>query len=122
MPGADNSTEDSFLKQEEVGKSCEEDSEDRPEGTYIPIRERFDTLLAERGMKWVNAYSSKEMGELHKSTASKIRNGLLIPPHWQRIRIARFFSVDSATIWRASDLPYIRKILEEQKKEAKKND
>jgi len=60
------------------------------------IRTRIETLLRERGKKWVDVYS--KLG-WHKTFASKVLNGLFIPPLWQRVALAKEFSVDSSVIW-----------------------
>jgi len=70
-------------------------------GVTKPIEQRFDVLLKERGLKWFEAY--KEIG-LHKSYASKVRRGLIIPPLWMRIKIAQFFKVDTSVIWREPEM------------------
>jgi len=61
-----------------------------------PIRERFDTLLRERGKKWSEVYS--KLG-LWKSYASLVRNGKTIPPLFMRVKIATALQVDSSVIW-----------------------
>lgn len=78
---------------------------------YEPIETRFLTLInakCEAPFDWY-----KELG-LDKSDASKIRRGLLIPPEWLRIKIAHYFGVDSSTIWKVQDLPYIKQIIKKQ--------
>lgn len=60
------------------------------------VRTRIETLLRERGLKWVSVYS--KLG-WHKTFASKVLNGLLIPPLWQRVALAQAFEVDTSVIW-----------------------
>jgi hypothetical protein len=78
---------------------------------YAPIETRFLTLINSKCEAPFDWY--KGLG-LDKSDASKIRRGLLIPPEWLRIKIAHYFGVDSSTIWKVQDLPYIKEILKKQ--------
>ncbi|MBU0466158.1 MAG: hypothetical protein KJ718_01690 [Nanoarchaeota archaeon] len=64
--------------------------------TNSSIRTRIETLLRERGLKWVDVYS--KLG-WHKTFSSKVLNGLFIPPLWQRVALAKEFNVDSSVIW-----------------------
>ncbi len=67
------------------------------------LRERFDTLLRERGMKYPEFY--KPLG-MDKVTACRIRNGITIPEIEIQIKIANAFGkisgtiVDTKTIWK----------------------
>ena len=61
----------------------------------------FDVLLKERGWSWADAYN--QIG-LHKSQASLIRRGIIIPPLWLRIKIAKIFGVDTSVIWRTPNI------------------
>jgi len=85
--------------------------EEVEKGGYEPISIRFETLInahCEAPFDWY-----KDL-DLDKSYASKVRRGLIIPPKWMRIKIAQYFKVDSATIWTAQDLPYIKRIIKTQ--------
>jgi hypothetical protein len=62
------------------------------------IEKRFETLLLERGLKWSDCYNSEGL-RLDKSYASKIRRGVITPPRWLKIKIAKFFGVDTSVIW-----------------------
>lgn len=104
MEKQDNSSGKTFFCNEEVGNGCDNPS-------YKPIEIRFETLINANCEKPFDWY--KELG-LDKSTASRIRRGLIIPPKWLRIKIAQYFKTDSATIWTNSDLPYIKEILKKQ--------
>ena len=87
---AGDTTNSGFFLIEGVVKSC------RP-----PIEERFRTLIeanCERPFDWY-----KDLG-LDKANASRIRRGITIPPEWFRIKIANYFKVDSATIWKAPEI------------------
>ena len=105
MEETDKDIDKHFFYVEGVDKGCEAHS-------YKPIAVRFDTLINANCEKPFDWY--KELG-LDKSVASRIRRGLVIPPRWMRIQIAQYFKTDSATIWANSDLPYIRKILKNQR-------
>jgi len=65
------------------------------------IRNRIDTLLLERGLKWADIYN--QLGWF-KSFASLVHNGKIIPPLWQRVALAKELGVDSSVIWKISDL------------------
>ncbi len=41
---------------------------------------------------------------MNKATASRIRNGITIPPKWTRIKIAERLEIDSTIIWEVRDL------------------
>jgi len=81
-----------FFIAEAVGESWRE-----------PIEIRFDALLKERGLKWVEIY--KPLG-IDKADASRIRRGLVIPSLTLRIKIAKAFGVDTSVIWKPSDIDY----------------
>lgn len=78
-----------------------------------PISERFKTLLLERNLKQQNLADGISYD---KANISRIVNGLYIPDLDMRLKIAKFFGVDSSLIWRTKDLDYIRKQLENQNK------
>ncbi|PIO08115.1 hypothetical protein COU59_02210 [Candidatus Pacearchaeota archaeon CG10_big_fil_rev_8_21_14_0_10_34_12] len=105
MENQDKSTEETFFCDKGVGNGCDGHS-------YKPIEIRFETLINANCEKPFDWY--KELG-LDKSTASRIRRGLIVPPKWLRIKIAQYFKTDSATIWTNSDLPYLREILKQQR-------
>lgn len=79
-------------------------------GLFTPIRERLLTLCKAKGMNWFDCY--KECG-FHKSYASKILNGHLIPPLPHRIRIAQLLGVDSSAIWQEIPIQSADKLKEE---------
>lgn len=64
--------------------------------TNQQIRTRIETLLRERGLKWVDVYKKLKW---HMSFASRVLNGIIIPPLWQRVALAKEFNVDSSVIW-----------------------
>ena len=68
------------------------------------IEIRFDTLLKQKGMKWSECYNSLS---IDKADASRIKRGLVIPPLWQRIKIASFFEVDTSVIWNPDEIKKI---------------
>ena len=76
-----------FFSREGVGKG------------WRSIRQRIDQRLNERGEKWSAIYNDLK---LDKATASRIRNGIIIPPQWMRIRIAERLEIDSSIIWTLS--------------------
>lgn len=80
------------------------------------IEHCFDVLILKKLDKPFSWYQDKTIS-LDKSDASKIRRGLVIPPLWMRLKIAKYFEVDSTLIWRLEDLPYIREQLKKQEKE-----
>lgn len=65
------------------------------------IRQRLDTLLESRGEKWADVYN--DLG-WNKSFASIVHNGLLIPPLWQRVAVAKRMNVDSSVIWKVPEI------------------
>ena len=67
------------------------------------IEKTFEALLLERGLSWSQAYNSEEL-RFDKSYASKVRRGIIIPPLWQQIKIARFFKIDSTVIWNSKNM------------------
>jgi len=83
-------TRESFLWDNEVVKSG-----------YYPIEVRFNTLIHSKGDAPFDWYKDLE---LDKSNASKIRRGLIIPPEWMRIKIAKYFDTDSSTIWKIPEI------------------
>lgn len=68
---------------------------------YTSIRQRIDQRLLELGKKWADVYN--DLG-LNKADASRIRNGITIPPKWKRIQIAEALGIDSSVIW---DVPIL---------------
>lgn len=76
------------------------------------IRTRIETLLRERGLKWVDIYKKLSW---HKTKASLVFNGHFIPPLWQRVALARELNVDSTVIW---DEPTMISAFELEKKQA----
>lgn len=94
----DNSKDDSFFLTEGVKKSS---------GT---IRQRIDTILESRGEKWADVYNDLKWC---KSFASIVHNGLLIPPNWQRVALAKRLGVDSSVIYKIPDLISADKIKRE---------
>jgi len=107
MENQDNSTEETFFCDEGVGNGCEEHS-------YKPIEIRFETLINANCEKPFDWY--KSLG-YDKGWASRVRRGLIIPLLEDRIKIAQYFKTDSATIWTNSDLPYIREIIKQQRRQ-----
>ena len=68
---------------------------------YYPIEVRFKALINIEGNAPFDWY--KDLG-LDKSYASKIRRGIIIPPEWMRIKIAKYFKTDSSTIWKMPEI------------------
>lgn len=83
-----------FSLTEGVEKSC-----------YKPIKERFKVLL---DTKKLIQQDVADALFFDKAYISRIFNGIEIPPHHVRLKISSFFGVDSSTIWRVEDLPYIK--------------
>ena len=83
---------------------------------YKPIKERFKVLLDSKQI--IQQQVSDDLG-IDKGFISRIFNGVEIPSHTTRLRISSYFGVDSSTIWRMEDLPYIR---EQLKKEVVENE
>ena len=98
-----NPSENSFFIQEGVDECI-----------LNPIEIRFEALILERGEKTYDWYNNLKYD---KGFASKVRRGLLIPKHEDRIKISKYFGVDSSTIWRVQDLDLIKKILRKQIKQ-----
>lgn len=98
-----NSKDKPFFIGEAVGKRGRE---------YIETA--FDVLILKKGDRPFDWYQDPSIS-IDKSDASKIRRGLIIPPLWLRLKISAYFDVDSTTIWRFEDMPYIREVLEKQK-------
>lgn len=73
----------------------------------------FEVLILRQGIRPYEWYQDEDIS-LDKSDASKIRRGLVIPPLWLRLKIAKYFEVDSSLIWRTEDLSYIKETLEKQ--------
>ena len=92
----DNSTLEPFFCGERVELGC-----------YPPITERFKVLLDSK--KIIQQRLADALG-FDKAYISRIIHGIEIPPHHVRIKIASYFGVDSSTIWRVEDLPYLKKI------------
>lgn len=80
---------------------------------YDPIKRRFEVLFDSK--KIIQQRLADDLG-LDKAYISRICNGIEIPPHHIRIKISSYFAVDSSTIWRITDLPFINKILKQQEK------
>jgi len=80
-----NSTDKAFFYRDSVYMGCE---------GSIPAR--FEALIGAKCDLTSDWY--KTVG-LHKSMASRIKNGLIVPNREWRIKIANYFGVDSATIW-----------------------
>lgn len=70
-------------------------------GGRSPIELRFETLIASKSELPYAWY--KSLG-IDKSDASKIRRGLIIPFKEWRIKIAKYFGVDSSTIWQPQEI------------------
>ncbi len=64
----------------------------------LTVRIRIETLCRERGKKWSDIYQDKTL-QWHKTFASHVLCGRIIPPLWQRIALARVFGVDASVIW-----------------------
>jgi len=101
------SIKETIIIEEDVESSC-----------YKPIRERFKVLL---DMKNVIQQNMADALSIDKAYVSRIVNGLELPPHHLRLKISSYFRVDSSTIWRVEDLPYINSVLKKQKREDNKN-
>lgn len=97
-----NSKDSSFFCNEGVEMGCRN-----------PLKERFGVLLDSK--KIIQQRLADDLS-LDKAYISRIVNGIEIPPHHLRIKIASYFGVDSSTIWRYEDLPFIKKILQKQEK------
>lgn len=82
-----------------------------------PISETFKTLLLERGLKQQDLADGISYD---KANISRIVNGLYIPDLDMRLKIAKFFGVDSSVIWRTKDIEYIREIMRKQNKKQRK--
>ncbi len=65
------------------------------------IEIRFKAVLEALREKWADVYN--ELG-WDKSWASKVRRGLVIPPEWQRIQLAKRLKIDSTVIWKVQDI------------------
>lgn len=96
-----DSRDNSFFCEVAVDESCRN-----------PIEIIFESLTIGQGEKPYTWY--KDLG-YDKGFASKVRRGLLIPKYEDRIKIARYFGVDSSYIWRVQDIDYIKLILKKQK-------
>lgn len=67
------------------------------------IRFRIETLLRERGKQWADIYNHDSL-RWHVSFASRVLNGIIIPPLWQRVALAKVFEVDSSVIWSEAEI------------------
>lgn len=67
------------------------------------ITMRIETLLHERGVKWVDIYGNEKL-QWDKSFAHYVKSGKYIPPRWQRIALAEVLGVDSSVIWDENDI------------------
>lgn len=81
----DKVTDKAFFYRDSVYMGCEKG-----------IKIKLETLIGAKCDLSSDWY--KSVG-LHKSMASRIKNGLIIPNREWRIKIANYFGVDSATIW-----------------------
>lgn len=98
----DDNIQKDFFYDSEVESSC-----------YKPIKTIFETLLLQKKIKQQDLADS--LG-IDKAYISRVVNGLYIPDIDMRLKIAAYFGVDSALIWRTCDLYHIRKLLLNQKK------
>ncbi len=96
----DKQPKEDIFSEEEVEKSC-----------YKPIKERFKVLLDTK--KIIQQNLADALG-IDKAYISRIVNGLEVPPHHLRLKISSYFSVDSSTIWRVEDLPFIKELLKKE--------
>lgn len=94
----DNSKTQDFFLNIEVEAGCD-----------AHIEDRFKTLIESRGETTYDWYKALDMD---KAYASRIRRGIVIPPSWVRIRIARYFGVDSSVLWKASEIVSANKLKE----------
>lgn len=83
------------------------------EGCYEPIHIIFKTLLMTKN--WKQQDLADAVG-IDKANISRICHGLYIPTLDLRLKIAKALEVDSSIIWRYQDLPYIKKLKQEQEK------
>lgn len=79
------------------------------------IKIRIQTILAERGEKWPSVY--QEMG-WSKAHASRVLNGLRMPPLSQRVKMAKILNVDTSVIWSQESL--FHDFLQKQSQEGRK--
>ena len=83
---------------------------------YAPIYYRFQVLF-DKNHTYQQTIADKL--NIDKGFVSRIVRGLEIPGHKTRMEIAEFFGVDSSTIWRMEDLPYIEETQEKLKERLK---
>lgn len=104
-----NSTKEPFFSQEQGGVCG------------IPhIYYTFKTLIERDFSKFDKTPTSwYKCCSLDRSDASKIKRGLLIPPLYVRLKISRYFGIDSSQIWRREDIAEIRKLLQKQRRAKK---
>lgn len=76
------------------------------------IKERFKVLF---DTKKIIQQNLADHLSFDKAYISRIVNGLEIPPHPVRIKIASYFGVDSTSIWRLDDIEYISYLLQKIK-------
>ena len=89
-----NSIKKAFFSRKAVVNPC------RPH-----IQARLETLIR---IKCVNPEDwYKDLG-IDCGNASKIRRGLMLPKTHMRIRLAKYFDTDSATIWTSEDIIEMR--------------
>lgn len=75
------------------------------------VEARLMTICESRGEKWSEVY--KDLG-WSKSFASIVRRGLLIPPEWQRIILAKRLEVDTSVIWKIPEIVSADKVKEDK--------
>lgn len=85
--------------------------------SYKPIKIIFDTLLLKK--KWKQQELADHV-QVDKALISKIVHGLHIPSLNLRLKISEALNVDSSVIWRYHDLPYIKKLINKQRKTPEK--
>ena len=94
-----NSTKDNaFFYDKSVDGGCEH-----------PLKIIFETLLLQKKSKQQDL--ADYLG-VDKAYVSRMVHGLQIPPLRIRLKVAKFFQIDSSLIWRYQDLPYIKKLSE----------
>lgn len=108
-------------------------TENGPSSTQIHEEPIFlDRREGKRGIPYIeitfDAYINKDVRDnsnesttwykklgIDRSDASKIRRGLMIPSHDLRLKISKYFKIDSTFIWRREDMDEIRKLLLKQR-------
>jgi len=82
--------EETFFCNQGVAISC-----------FKPIKERFQVLLDKYRKIQQNVADDLN---LDKAYISRIFNGVQIPPHHVKLKIAAYFEVDTSVIWRTEDI------------------